>query len=1018
MRTRTHTRPPRDAYPPPRRLHYTPTTLLLLLQDGTGVVVELADHPLVGNLKRLRQRVQDVVPHGSVSPPPPSPPSFPALNGLDIVRPFADVVRSEDTSGPITLAALSALQQIVALPGATQLLRGADAGASVDEIADAVTQCRFEASDTQSDEVVLMQILRVLASCVACPAGRLASADTIWSAFEAIYMISCEGRHSKLLRKLACDALVEVTRAVFAAPAREGRSKRAEGAGGVDIGGRLKGVEECDGVGMAETAASASASDAAAGVSAAAAAGAAAGAAAAAAAANAITSAATGGVAATVTATADGDNVENSAEAPVSEDAADDVATTAAATAATAAVGAVTGAAAAATDTDPAASTTSGESEETLPLDGIPTSSPSSGETKQDGSACECEVGEYDSDLGGSTSAVRIISFLVQQIDPDPAVGGTSGGAAAAARKASPAGRGAGVLPAGARLLCFRLINTILECSTGVLGTDMLLVPPVWAVVKDDLCRALLLTTHEADARLLSIAMRTVYLLVLNFRGALHMQVETFINGIYLSTLEGLSGGLPENKVQVVLESLCDILAIPSILPDLYVVYDCELECSDVVQNLYKYLSKSAFPAMEENHQQTPSYVQRLSLRCVYFGIRFIALRSDDEASTNAPADDRLLGSGGSEGCSAGASDTKDDGAESGVGGTADGDNDTPGDNTTRSRTGRAASGGRQGRRLAAECLEQIERKRVLQRGVQLFNQKPKKGIAHLGEAGILATPSDTPFDPQSVALFLRRTPGLDKQIVGQYLGTGSEPHHDKLRTEYVALFDLSGQSLLASLRQFLEAFRLPGEAQQIDRVLDAFAGYALQHSVDAKHLASRDCAFLLSFAIIMLNTDLHNPNIKAERKMTMEQFIKHNSNYGEETNHGRAIPAAFLRDIFIQIQHKQINVKSAVATLTSPISSDRWRDLIRQADTTTSGGQRGNDAKDGAGVVSGVVRSMPGHRGGSIHAADGHDPNIFAVLWGPMIAAFSVVFDTDVPQPAVQSVDRSSLKSDVSLTV
>jgi len=262
-------------------------------------------------------------------------------------------------------------------------------------------------------------------------------------------------------------------------------------------------------------------------------------------------------------------------------------------------------------------------------------------------------------------------------------------------------------LPAGARLLCFRLINTILECSTGVLDTDMLLAPPVWAVVKDDLCRALLLTTHEADARLLSIAMRTVYLLVLNFRGALHMQVETFINGIYLSTLEGLSGGLPENKVQVVLESLCDILAIPSILPDLYVVYDCELECSDVVQNLYKYLSKSAFPAMEENHQQTPSYVQRLSLRCVYFGIRFIALRSDDEASTNEnePTDDSLPGQGGAaQGRigDAGASDTKDDGAESGVSGTADGDNGTPGDNTARSRTGRAASGGRQGRRLAA----------------------------------------------------------------------------------------------------------------------------------------------------------------------------------------------------------------------------------------------------------------------------------------------------------------------------
>lgn len=35
------------------------------------------------------------------------------------------------------------------------------------------------------------------------------------------------------------------------------------------------------------------------------------------------------------------------------------------------------------------------------------------------------------------------------------------------------------------------------------------------------------------------------------------------------------------------------------------------------------------------------------------------------------------------------------------------------------------------------------------------------------------------------------------------------------------------------------------------------------------------DTIFILAFAIIMLNTDLHSRNIKAERKMRLEQFIK-----------------------------------------------------------------------------------------------------------------------------------------------
>lgn len=35
------------------------------------------------------------------------------------------------------------------------------------------------------------------------------------------------------------------------------------------------------------------------------------------------------------------------------------------------------------------------------------------------------------------------------------------------------------------------------------------------------------------------------------------------------------------------------------------------------------------------------------------------------------------------------------------------------------------------------------------------------------------------------------------------------------------------------------------------------------------------DTIFILAFAIILLNTDMYSPNVKPERKMKLEDFIK-----------------------------------------------------------------------------------------------------------------------------------------------
>ena len=60
------------------------------------------------------------------------------------------------------------------------------------------------------------------------------------------------------------------------------------------------------------------------------------------------------------------------------------------------------------------------------------------------------------------------------------------------------------------------------------------------------------------------------------------------------------------------------------------------------------------------------------------------------------------------------------------------------------------------------------------------------------------------------------------------------------------------------------------GEAQKIDRIMEKFAERFCRDNPGA--FASADGAYLLAFALIMLNTDAHNPH--ADKKLGAADFI------------------------------------------------------------------------------------------------------------------------------------------------
>lgn len=166
----------------------------------------------------------------------------------------------------------------------------------------------------------------------------------------------------------------------------------------------------------------------------------------------------------------------------------------------------------------------------------------------------------------------------------------------------------------------------------------------------------------------------------------------------------------------------------------------------------------------------------------------------------------------------------------------------------------------------AAECSYHISpqmlwvaklRKRTLQKGALIFNQSAKEGLKYLQETKLLPTPAL----PADIANFLRFTPDLNKEQIGEFLGKNTD-ETKQILTEYIHTFDFTNISVLTALRMFLDTFRLPGEAQQIDRIMESFATYAYEQTKDHDILINPDVTYCFCFSVIMLNTDLHNPNI------------------------------------------------------------------------------------------------------------------------------------------------------------
>ncbi|KAK7907409.1 hypothetical protein WMY93_016021 [Mugilogobius chulae] len=145
-----------------------------------------------------------------------------------------------------------------------------------------------------------------------------------------------------------------------------------------------------------------------------------------------------------------------------------------------------------------------------------------------------------------------------------------------------------------------------------------------------------------------------------------------------------------------------------------------------------------------------------------------------------------------------------------------------------------------------------IIRKRHYRIGLNLFNKKPEKGTQYLIERNFV------PDTPVGVAHFLLQRKGLSRQMIGEFLGNRQKQFNRDVLDCVVDEMDFSVMELDEALRKFQAHIRVQGEAQKVERLIEAFSQrYCICNPGVVRQFRNPDTIFILAFAIILLNTDI-----------------------------------------------------------------------------------------------------------------------------------------------------------------
>ncbi|XP_026080197.1 Golgi-specific brefeldin A-resistance guanine nucleotide exchange factor 1 isoform X4 [Carassius auratus] len=886
------------------------------------------------------------------------------------LRPFLEVVRSEDTTGPITGLALTSVNKFLSYGLIDANHEGAAEG--IENMADAVTHARFVGTDPASDEVVLMKILQVLRSLLLTPVGAHLTNESVCEIMQSCFRICFEMRLSELLRKSAEHTLVDMVQLLFSRlPQFKEEAKSFVGTNMKKLKMRAGGMSESSKwkkqkrsprpprhmvrspSGQMDPGQSST-----------------------------LTNNLSGGVPfieqhSGASSTFPGsDSAVSSISSPTADSGLD--------------TGSKTTSKEDLTDLEQSSSTA------TTPM--TPSAEPGRLESQSEGREVE----------RAQSASVESIPEVLE--DRDLLADQSDSASVHDMDYVNPRGvrftqstqkEGAALIPYG--LPCLRELFRFLISLTNPhdrhnsdvmlhMGLQLLNVAleaahiapyqSLLCLVKDELCRHLTQLLSVDRMNLYAASIRVCFLLFESMREHLKFQLEMYLKKL-MDIITSENPKMPYEMKEMALEAIVQLWRIPSFVTELYINYDSDFYCSNLFEDLTKLLSKNAFPVSGQLYT-----THLLSLEALLTVID----------STEAHCQAKVLNSAAQQ-----------DQSESM---TVEGDTsvNTITDSTTEAGKSAASSNGQNAvvsdtwtacpptsghlmaekMRLGRQDLEETDtekkslkkphrftsclpdsqelleiknKKKLLITGTEQFNQKPKKGIQILQEKGLLSSPMDN----NEVAQWLRENPRLDKKMIGEFI---SDRRNTDLLDSFVNTFTFQGLRIDEALRLYLEAFRLPGEAPVIHRLLETFTDN--WQKVNGNPFQSNDAGFALAYAVIMLNTDQHNHNVRKQNiPMTLEQFKKNLKG----VNGGNDFDQDMLEDIYNAIKNEEI------------VMPDEQTGLVKEN----------------------YVWSVLLHRGASsegmfLHVPESsYDRDLFTMTWGPTIAALSYVFDKSLDDAIIQ---------------
>ncbi|XP_057531802.1 brefeldin A-inhibited guanine nucleotide-exchange protein 2 [Amaranthus tricolor] len=425
------------------------------------------------------------------------------------------------------------------------------------------------------------------------------------------------------------------------------------------------------------------------------------------------------------------------------------------------------------------------------------------------------------------------------------------------------------------KIVALELLKILLENAGTVFRTsDRFL-----GAIKQYLCLSLLKNSASTLMIVFQLSCSIFMSLVARFRAGLKAEIGVFFPMIVLRVLENVAQPNFQQKMIVLrfLEKLCDD---SQILVDIFINYDCDVNSSNIFERMVNGLLKTA-QGVPPGATTTLLPPQEVTLKVDAMTCLVAVLKSMGDwmnRQLRIPDTHSLK-----------KYEPADNSPETGSPHLVNGHGDEPIDGSdSHSESSTDVSD-----------VQTIEQRRAykleLQEGISLFNRKPKKGIEFLISANKVGS------SPEEIATFLKNASDLNKTLIGDYLGE-REDMSLKVMHAYIDSFDFQGMELDEAIRIFLQGFRLPGEAQKIDRIMEKFA--ERYWKCNPKAFSSADTAYVLAYSVIMLNTDAHNPMVK--NKMSAEDFIRNNRGIDD----GKDLSEEFMRSLYERITKNEIKLK------------------------------------------------------------------------------------------------------------